>query len=92
MEDALGAVKGFQLRICIEAEKELQVLGCGWRIVTCQFRRRNALLHHNGKTATLKWKAFKELVAAMRGLRPKRPRLRLVVSNPSLLIARAQAA
>ena len=29
---------GFRLRLCIDTEKELQVLGCGWRIVTCQFR------------------------------------------------------
>jgi len=43
MEDALGVVKGFQLRIYIESEKELQVLGCGWRIVVCQFRDNNVL-------------------------------------------------
>jgi hypothetical protein len=33
VDDALRRVKGFQVRLCIEAEKELQVLGCGWRIV-----------------------------------------------------------
>ena len=66
VDDALRTVKGFKLRICIEAEKELQILGCGWRIVTCQFRDDKVLLHHNGNIATMKRKAFKELVAAVR--------------------------
>jgi hypothetical protein len=92
IDDALGVIKGFRVRICIEAEKELQIFGCGWRIVTCQFRGKNVVLHHNGNTATMKWKAFKQLVAAMRAMRPKRPWLRLVVSNPRPLIARAEAA
>jgi hypothetical protein len=92
MDDALGVLKGFRVRLCVKAEKELQVLGCGWRIVTCQFRGNDVLLHHNGKIATMKWKAFKELVGAMRAIRPKRLRLRLVVSNPSPIIARAEAA
>jgi hypothetical protein len=92
MDDALGVLKGFRVRICIEGEKELQVLGCGWRVVTCQFRGKTVLLHHNGNIATLKRKAFKHLVAAMRAIRPKRPRLRLVVSNPRPLIASAEAA
>ena len=92
MDDALGVLKGFRLRIYIEDEKELQILGCGWRIVTCQFRGNKVFLHHNGNTATMTRKAFKEMVAAMRAIRPKRPRLRLVVSNPSLLITRAEAA
>jgi hypothetical protein len=35
IDDALQTVKGVKVRLCIEAEKELQVLGCGWRIVTC---------------------------------------------------------
>ena len=25
---------GFRVRLCIDTEKEIQVLGCGWRIVT----------------------------------------------------------
>jgi hypothetical protein len=54
-------VRGFRLRICIEDEKELQILGCGWRIVTCQFRGNKVLLRHNGSIATMKRKAFKEL-------------------------------
>jgi hypothetical protein len=91
-DDALGVLEGFRVRLCIETEKELQVLGCGWRTVTCQFRRNNVLLHHSGNTATMKRKAFKELVVAMRAGRPKRPRLRLVVSNSTAFIARAEAA
>ena len=58
------------------------MLGCGWRIVTCQFRGNNVLLHHNGSVASMKRQAFKDLVAANRRLRRKRPKLRLVVSNP----------
>jgi hypothetical protein len=92
MDSALGVLKGFRVRLCVEAEKELQIFGCGWRIVTCQFRSNRVLLHHNGNTATMKRGAFKELVAVMRALRPKQPRLRLVVSNPSPVIARAEAA
>ena len=58
------------------------MLGCGWRIVTCQFRGNNVLLHHNGSVASMKRQAFKDLVSANRRLRRKRPKLRLVVSNP----------
>ena len=82
VDDALQTVKGFKLRICIEGEKELQILGCGWRIVTCQFRGDKVLLHHNGNIATMKRQAFKGLVAVNKNLRRKRPNLRLVVSNP----------
>jgi hypothetical protein len=94
VDDALGAVKGFRVRICIEGEKELQVLGCGWRIVTCQFRGNNVLLHHNGNIATMKRTAFIELVAAVRASRAqrRRPSLRLVVSNPKPSVANAEAA
>ena len=92
VDDALRTVKGFKLRLCIEGEKELQILGCGWRIVTCQFRGDEVLLHHNGNVATMKRKAFKELL--VRAVRPKRrrPSLRLVVSNPVLSIVDAEAA
>ena len=81
VDDALRTMKGVKLRICIDAEKELQVLGCGWRIATCQFRGNKVLLHHNGNIATMKRKAFKELLAAVRTVTPKRrrPSLRLVV-------------
>ena len=92
VDDALRTVKGFKVRVCIEAEKELQVLGCGWRIVTCQVRGNKVLLHHNGSVAMMKRTAFKELLAATKRLRRKRPALRLVVSNPKLGIANAVAA
>jgi hypothetical protein len=47
-----------------------------------------------GNVATMKRKAFKELVAAVRVARPKRSRpfLRLVVSNPTPNVANAAAA
>jgi hypothetical protein len=94
IDDALGVLKGFRVRLCIEAEKELQVLGCGWRIVTCQLRGDKVLLHRKGNVATMKRKAFKELLAAVRLARPKRrrPSLRLVVSNPKLSATSALAA
>ena len=94
IDDALQTVKGFKLRICIEGEKELQILGCGWRIVTCQFRGNNVLLHHNCNVATMKRMAFKELVAALRAVRleKRRPSLRLVVSNPVPSVLNAEAA
>jgi hypothetical protein len=69
MDDALGVLKGFRVRLCIESEKELQVLGCGWRIVTCQFRDNKVLLHHNGNIATMKRAVFKALIAANKRLR-----------------------
>ena len=92
VDDALRTVKGFRLSICVDGENELQILGCGWRIVTCQFRGDEVLLHHNGNVATMKRKAFKELL--VRAVRPKRrrPSLRLVVSNPVLSIVDAEAA
>jgi hypothetical protein len=94
IDDALRTVKGVKLRICIESEKELQILGCGWRIVTCQFRGDKVLLHHNSSIATMKRAAFKTLVAATRKARPKkqRPSLRLVVSNRPSVVGNAEAA
>ena len=94
VDDALGTVKGFKIRICIEDEKELQILGCGWRIVICQFRGDKVFLHHNGNSATMKRKTFKELLSAVRAVRPKkrRPSLRLVVSNPKPSVTNARAA
>jgi hypothetical protein len=73
---------GFRVRLYIESESELQIFGCGWRIVTCQFRGKHVLLHHGGNTATMKRQVLKEFVAANRRLRRKRPKLRLVISNP----------
>jgi hypothetical protein len=94
VDDALGTVKGFRLRICIEGEKELQILGCGWRIVSCQFRGNKVILHHNGNIATMKRTAFKKLLAAVRTSRAqrRRPSLRLVVSNPKPSVPNAEAA
>jgi hypothetical protein len=67
-DDAFQALKGFKVRIYIEGEKELQALGCGWRIVTVQLRGKNVLLHHNGNKATMKRPAFKALIAANKRL------------------------
>jgi hypothetical protein len=92
MDDALGVLKGFRVRLYIEDEKELQILGCGWRIITCQFRRNTVLLHHHGSVATMKRRAFNGLVTANRRLRRKRPNLRLVVSNPAPRIAETKQA
>jgi hypothetical protein len=94
VDDALRTLKGFKVRIYIEGEKELQALGCDWRIVACQFRGNNVLLHHNGNVATMKRIAFKELVAALRAVRLKKRRssLRLVVSNPVSSVLNAEAA
>ena len=92
VDDALGRVKGFQVRLCIEAEKELQVLGCGWRIVTVELDGPKVRLHHNGNTATMKRPAFKALIAANKRLRRKRPVLRLVVSNPPPVVINSEAA
>jgi len=94
IDDTLGTLKGFKLRICIEGEKELQILGCGWPVVTCRFRGNKVLLHHNSNVAMMKRKAFKELLAAVRAVRPKRrrPSLRLVVSNPAPSVLNADAA
>jgi hypothetical protein len=92
VDDALGRVKGFQVRLCIEAEKELQVLGCGWRIVTVELDGPKMRLHHNGNTATMKRPAFKALIAANKRLRRKRPVLRLVISNPPPVVINLEAA
>ena len=92
VDDALRTIRGFRLRICIEDEKELQILGCGWRIVTCQFRGDKVLLRHNGSIATMKRPAFKALIAVNKRLRRKRPVLRLVVSNRPSVVINAEAA
>ena len=84
--------RGFRLRLCIDNEKELQVLGCGWRIVICQFRGSHILLHHNGSVGSMKRQAFKDLVVANRRLRRKHPKLRLVVSNPEPRMAMTKQA
>jgi len=71
---------GYKVRLHIEAEEELQQLGCGWRNVIIELDGPRVRLHHNGRTATMKRDAFKALLA--RNKRPKRAQLKLVVSNP----------
>jgi hypothetical protein len=94
VDEALQTLKGFKVRIYIEGEKELQALGSGWRIVTCQLRGNKVLLHHNGTVAMMKRSAFKKLVAAVRASRAqrRRPSLRLVVSNAKPSVPNAEAA
>ena len=92
IDDALQTLKGFKVRLCIEGEKELQALGCGWRIVTVELDGPKVRLHHNGNTATMKRPAFKALIAANKRLRRKRPVLRLVVSNPPPVVINSEAA
>jgi hypothetical protein len=72
---------GYKVRVYIEAEKELQELGCGWRTVIVELDGRHVHLHHNGRTATMKRDALKAFLARNRNARRKRPSLRLVVSN-----------
>jgi DNA-directed RNA polymerase subunit RPC12/RpoP len=71
---------GYKVRLYIEAEKELQELGCGWRNIIVELDGPSVHLHYNGRTATMKRDAFKALLA--RNKRPKQPHLKLVVSNP----------
>ena len=58
--------KGIKARLYIGGEEKLQVLGCGWRNIICQFRGANVVLHHNGNKATVKQPVFKNLVASTR--------------------------
>ena len=81
---------GYKIRIYIEAEKELQELGCGWRNVIVELEGPRVRLHHNGRTATMKRDAFKALLA--RNKRRKRPQLKIVVSNPPRLKERVSDA
>ena len=78
-EDIWPRPWGYKVRLYIEAEKELQELGCGWRNVIVELDGPRVHLHHNRRTATMKRDAFKALLA--RNKRPKRPQLKLVVSN-----------
>jgi hypothetical protein len=58
--------KGIKVRLCIGGEEKLQVLGCGWRNITCQFRGANVVLHHNGNKATIRRAVFKTLISSTR--------------------------
>jgi hypothetical protein len=75
---------GYKIRVYIEAEKELQELGCGWRTVIVELEGGKVHVHHNGRTATMKRAAFKDFLAFNKRYRKrehKRPQLKLVVTN-----------
>jgi hypothetical protein len=83
LKDALGelreprrSVAGIRARVFINEQKELQILGCGQRVVTIQLRGNKVLLHHNGNTATMKRLAFKEFLARNKKVRREKPYLR----------------
>ena len=78
---------GYKVRVYIEAEKELQELGCGWRNVIIELDGSKV---HVGRTATMKRDAFKAFLA--RNKRPKQAQLKLVVSNPPKLDERVSDA
>jgi hypothetical protein len=75
--------------VYIEAEKELQELGCGWRKVIIELAGKKVHLHHNGRTATMKRAAFMAFLARNRRARGKRPQLKLVVNNPPAVLSEA---
>src|SRR5262245_53302851 len=81
---------GYKIHLYIEAEEELQVLGCGWRNVIVELNGPRVHLHHNGRTATMKRDAFNALLA--RNKRRKRPQLKLVASSPHKLDERVSDA
>jgi hypothetical protein len=92
LKDALGELAGMRARVFINAQEELQVLGCGQRIVTIQFRGKTVLLHHNGNTATMKRPAFKEFLARNQAARARhqaylkslRPSAQIIPFKPKL--------
>ena len=61
--------KGIKVHLGISGHRKLQILGCGFRVVTVRLRGKNVILHHNGKTAVIERKDFKELLAANRAYR-----------------------
>ena len=63
--------KGLRVRIGITNPRKLQILGCGFRVIIVQFRGKTVMLHHNGNTATIDQKHFKELVASNRRYRER---------------------
>jgi hypothetical protein len=93
LKDALGELReprlaGIRARVFINAQEELQILGCGQRVVTIQLRGKTVLLHHNGNTATMKRPAFKEFLARnkdarLRGKRKLRPRFTVIEGGKS---------
>jgi hypothetical protein len=71
LKDALGELRGIRARVFINAQEELQVLGCGQRVVTIQFRGKRVLLHHNGNTGTMKRPDFKAFLALNKAARAR---------------------
>ena len=69
---------GFKVRLYIEAEKELQELGCGWRDIIVELDGDKVHLHHNGRMATMRRDAFKDFLARNKrfrkriGMKPQR--------------------
>jgi hypothetical protein len=81
-------LKGFLVRLYFELEAP--DIGCGQRLVLCQFRGNKVCLYHyrqDGqwmRSTTIRRDVFKDLVAANKRYRIKarRPHLKLVISNP----------
>jgi hypothetical protein len=81
-------LKGFLVRLYFELEAP--DIGCGQRLVLCQFRGKKIRLYHyreDGqwmRSTTVRRDVFKDLVAAnkRRRIKAQRPQLKLVVSNP----------
>ena len=71
LKDALAELRGIRARMFINAQDELQVLGCGQRVATMQLRGNKVLLHHNGNVATMKRPAFKEFIARNKAARAR---------------------
>jgi hypothetical protein len=86
---------GYKVKVYIEAERELQELGCGWRTLIVELDGSKVHLHHNGRKATMKRAAFKAFVASNKCYRKrhhKRPQLKLVVSNKPADTTKQEAA
>jgi hypothetical protein len=91
-------LKGFLVRLYFELEAP--DIGCGQRLVLCQFRGEEARLYHyreDGQwmqSTTISRDVFKDLVAANKRHRieAQRPQLKLAVSNPPKLDERVSNA
>jgi hypothetical protein len=81
-------LRGFLVRLYFELEAP--DIGCGQRLVLCQFKGEEVRLYHyheDGQwmhSTTISRDVFKDLVAANKRhrIKAKRPQLKLVVSNP----------
>ena len=84
-------LKGFLVRLYFELE--VPDIGCGQRLVLCQFRGNKVCLHHHRedsrwmRSTNIRRDVFKDLVAANKRYRNKAqsPQLKLVISNPPKL-------